>query len=1119
MRKAVFTILFSILSMFVSAQVNEYGVPFVEHYSTQITGGSEQYWCITKDVFGNLWMGNHDRGVVKYDGTKWINIPVKDNPRMFDLKSDERGVIFVAAAFEFGYIQPGEKGGYEYLSLAERVDTSSNIMYVYKIVIDDGIVNYLSPRTIFRYHIENDSLSSVDLGAMGIRDANRLVAIGDKMILADQGSGLYEFDGENVRLLPNAENLKGKFITELLPYDTDNVLITPYGEEVFLYNMRTGEINNAFVSNSLNTKFAEEGVYAATMISDSQYAISTTIGGVSIVDHNGELVQYLNVSNNSLMDNSGCAIYCDYANESELWVATYGYITKVAFNIPVTKFDLGYNINEIGEFNGDIILSTDAGIVKMYVDESGEAKFSDIVPGTSGQIFPIQVFETREGTYLLAGGLNGVMQIDKNYRVKLLSDNVVGTPNNEGLSFFSRKILPSAINPDVVYFGNDPSGVVALRYQNGIWHYISSLSGLMSGVVSGLIENDDGSLWVTTTDPFSVLKIKNPLSAKEDVEIIPYGTDKGLPDVRLLSVSRLGDDIYVTTSIGLFRYDPSSDSFVSDNSLTGGFSEGVYTQNIFRDHEGDLWFSGLDDTYFDMIFRKEQDTVMGYGGVLRLLPNAPTLGSLVRDDRVYLTKTKTVAVIDKKSIKEESSDVNTYFTLIVFGSDTIMYDNFHSDIDETRRIPMLKSMELSVPEYKYDQNKITFGWTTPYFVKEFYTEYSFILEGYDTEWSDWESVSFGYNFEDIFAYYANKQYENLPHGRYTFRVRTRTITGVETEGMSYQFIILKPWYLTTVAIMLWIVIIGGIIMAIIAIYTKRLKDENIRLEGIVAERTAVVVRQKEELESSIHYASRIQFALLPSKTILDENIKDNFILFRPRDIVSGDYYWMSKRGERLYVVAADCTGHGVPGAFMSLLGISFLEEIVRRNEAPPANVVLDKLRLHVVESLKQAGKDDNESKDGIDLGLLVFDFENKKVEFSGAYNPCYRVREMTAEELENPDIVPEDSMNNGKYIMNTLEANKMPIGISLRMEENFNIHIEDMEPGVTYYMSSDGYIDQFGGADGKKFMKKNFRKLLLDIQDYPMKEQRDILEQRLIDWMGSIAQIDDIIVLGVKTVV
>jgi len=314
------------------------------------------------------------------------------------------------------------------------------------------------------------------------------------------------------------------------------------------------------------------------------------------------------------------------------------------------------------------------------------------------------------------------------------------------------------------------------------------------------------------------------------------------------------------------------------------------------------------------------------------------------------------------------------------------------------------------------------------------------------------------------------------------------------------------------------VIIGGIIMAIMAIYTKRLKDENIRLEGIVAERTAVVVKQKEELESSIHYASRIQFALLPSKTILDENIKNNFILFRPRDIVSGDYYWMSKRGERLYVVAADCTGHGVPGAFMSLLGMSFLEEIVRRNEAPPANVVLDQLRLHVIESLKQAGKD-NESKDGMDMGLLVFDFQNKKIEFSGAYNPCYRVRKMTSNELENPDIIPESSISNGKYIMDMIEANKMPIGISLRMEENFNLYTEDMEPDITYYMSSDGYIDQFGGTDGKKFMKKNFKKLLLDIQDYSLKEQRDILEQRLVDWMGPIAQIDDIIVLGLRTVI
>ena len=229
---------------------------------------------------------------------------------------------------------------------------------------------------------------------------------------------------------------------------------------------------------------------------------------------------------------------------------------------------------------------------------------------------------------------------------------------------------------------------------------------------------------------------------------------------------------------------------------------------------------------------------------------------------------------------------------------------------------------------------------------------------------------------------------------------------------------------------------------------------------------------------------------------------------------------MSKKGNRLYVVAADCTGHGVPGAFMSLLGMSFLEEIVGRNVNPPANLILNQMRQHVIESLKQVGKE-NEAKDGMDMGILVFDFENKKVEFSGAYNPCYRVRRMTKEERvqyeRDPESLPQGAMANGRYYMDVIDANKMPIGISLRMEDDFELYTEALVPGVAYYMSSDGYIDQFGGDSGKKFMKKNFKKLLLDIQDYPMSEQREQLEQRLIAWMGPIAQIDDIIIVGVKT--
>jgi serine phosphatase RsbU (regulator of sigma subunit) len=382
-----------------------------------------------------------------------------------------------------------------------------------------------------------------------------------------------------------------------------------------------------------------------------------------------------------------------------------------------------------------------------------------------------------------------------------------------------------------------------------------------------------------------------------------------------------------------------------------------------------------------------------------------------------------------------------------------------------------------------------------------------MLEGYDNKWSDWEKVSY-------------KDYTNLSFGKYTFKVKARTVTEIESKEAEYSFIILKPWYLTPLMIILYIIATILSVLGIIAAYTKRLKNENIRLEGIVAERTAVVVKQKEELESSIHYARRIQMALLPSESILTENIKNYFVLFKPRDIVSGDFYWMEKKGERLYIVAADCTGHGVPGAFMSLLGMSFLDEIIDKESAPRADFILNQLRLHVTESLKQIGGED-EAKDGMDIALLVIDFNSKHIEFSGAYNPCFRVKKLTENEAVKYEgdstEMSDGTMSNGKYLLETIFASKMPIGISSKMNEDFVFYDWVLEKGISYYLFSDGYIDQFGGEHGRKFMKKNFKKLILEIQDYPMSKQKELLEENLRNWMGQTPQIDDILVMGIRT--
>ncbi|NOZ46711.1 MAG: SpoIIE family protein phosphatase, partial [Chlorobi bacterium] len=324
-----------------------------------------------------------------------------------------------------------------------------------------------------------------------------------------------------------------------------------------------------------------------------------------------------------------------------------------------------------------------------------------------------------------------------------------------------------------------------------------------------------------------------------------------------------------------------------------------------------------------------------------------------------------------------------------------------------------------------------------------------------------------------------------------------------------------------------------IVYIIVKLYTRRLEQEKIRLEGIVRERTAEVVAQKDEIEKqrdqiaeqkqgmedSIHYASRIQRALLPgdaTRSVFNEH----FILFKPRDIVSGDFYWMANIGTKSFIVAADCTGHGVPGAFMSMLGMSFLNEIVLKSEVEQVDEILNSLRESVITSLKQTGKID-EAKDGMDLAMYVWDRSNNTIEFSGANNPLYYVRKLNGEELkmlENEDesFVEKGGAHNGKYVLNQIKADKMPIGIYVKKDIPFTRHILHVEKDYTLYTFSDGYVDQFGGESGRKFMSKPFKKLLLDIQDKSMEEQCKILDKNIEDWKAGREQVDDILVFGIK---
>jgi len=289
-------------------------------------------------------------------------------------------------------------------------------------------------------------------------------------------------------------------------------------------------------------------------------------------------------------------------------------------------------------------------------------------------------------------------------------------------------------------------------------------------------------------------------------------------------------------------------------------------------------------------------------------------------------------------------------------------------------------------------------------------------------------------------------------------------------------------------------IVGFILVLLFALQVLRSYQRKKRDNLLLEEQKAEIEKQKEEITDSIKYAKRIQTAILPSNELASEILPEHFILFRPRDIVSGDYYWMNKVGNKVIVVAADCTGHGVPGAFMSMLGVSFLNEIVNKNNVYQANLILNHLRAAVKKTLGQTGKE-GEAKDGMDIAICVIDMETKMMEYAGAYNPLYLFRD-------------------GELI--ETKADKMPIGIYIREKESFTLHEMQLQKGDTFYICSDGYADQFGGPDGGKFKSRPFKRLLGELQPMNMADQRTRLNRIIDDWRGEIDQIDDIIILGVR---
>ena len=272
------------------------------------------------------------------------------------------------------------------------------------------------------------------------------------------------------------------------------------------------------------------------------------------------------------------------------------------------------------------------------------------------------------------------------------------------------------------------------------------------------------------------------------------------------------------------------------------------------------------------------------------------------------------------------------------------------------------------------------------------------------------------------------------------------------------------------------------------------KEKNEMQRDLAEKQRDEISAQKKALTDSIRYASRIQSALQPESKSLSKIFSDYFILNKPKDIVSGDFYWISIKEDKTVVAVADSTGHGVPGAFMSLLGMKILEETVHNIGITQPDKILDNLRDHIIKSMGQTGRA-GETSDGMDIALISIDMSNYSLQYAGACNPLLMIR--------NNNIIE-------------IKGDKMPLGYQTRTNKPFTNHDLEIKPYDSIYLFTDGYTDQFGWRTGKKFCIHNFRELLLSIQNVPMKAQKILLEDNLKNWMGDLEQVDDIMVIGLQ---
>jgi len=1087
-----------LLILFVITEYSEcqnLGLPLIRNYLSSEYKGYSQNWCAEQDSRGVMYFGN-GKGILEYDGKNWRRFFTKKSSTVLSMCKNNNGTIYIGAEGEIGYLKPDSLGKINYCSLDNLVpDSLKNFSYVWQTYANSDYVYFVTSEEILVLN-KNNQISAIKPYSSFFTS----FLINNKLYVQDTKNGLYVITNNKLYQYKNwssISDLRAMFYVnnKYIGLSNSKGLIT------FDENSKP-QIVECELNEYKKIKF-----YKSVKLQDNRLAIATMTGGIILSDINGKILQILN-SENGLNCN---AVYYLFKDKSDnLWAMLDNGISYIEINYPITIFDKRLGITGIAQdiqrIGNNLFIATTDGLFKFYNESFINNKFKsanfNLYNNVSGQTFSITNFNNNA---LYCN--NGVCCIENNTLKKIYHNN------------YEICVETSNYNKNIIYYGgNDEFGILKLKNYKIINKNILSLKG----DIYYIVEQNKNNLWASTVNNgIYNIKILDTNNLKSLVK--HYDTLSGLPS-GMLEVKLFKNKIIAGSKSGIFEFDETLNKF----NLVKYFSNDTNiinssTFNIFCEKSGNVWamlgktitkFINNNNNYYvsDTLFRR-----LNFNDLYFIYPDI--------DSNVWLGSTEGIYKYNLNNNSILKIKPTALITKVIYKNDTLFYGCYNN-----KNIISLIQPNWSVKELKYYHNSFLFEFTSTSYYKEENNLFSYYLEGYDDNWSD-------YSLEN------KKEYTNLPEGNYKFHLKTKNIFNIESIEEIYEFNILSPWYRTIWAYLLFFVIFVFIIFLFIKIYTRRLKNANIKLEKIVAIRTdelrhrnQEILQQKEEisaqrdeieaqrdlvtnqknkieeihetLTSSIRYAMQIQTAALPDKEILSKLLKDYFVIYKPRDIVSGDFYWINKQSDNLIICVADCTGHGVPGAFMSMLGISLLNEIVSKEKITNPSEILNLLRTNIINSLKQENNllAENKIKDGMDISLLVVNVNTLECQWAGANNPIYILKPTNAlnsnPEKNEPELIE-------------LKPDKMPIAIYPNMKD-FSLINFKLNSNEVIYLFSDGFADQFGGSENKKYKYSSLKKLFIKVNNLSMEEQKNEIENEFENWHKNQNQIDDVTILGIK---